>query len=80
MPGTTLLGFLAPCRNSEKPNDPIPKKHLDRWKNGQTLFHRTLLASARGPSRTTAVDWQLKVKDIDCDVGLTKNYCITLSM
>ena len=29
---------------------------------------------------TTAVDWHLKVKDKKCDVGLTKNYCITVSM
>ena len=26
---------------------------------------------------TTAVDWDLKVKDKKGDVGLTKNYCIT---
>ena len=26
------------------------------WKDGQTLFHRTLLATARGPTNSTAVD------------------------
>ena len=50
------------------------------WKNGQTLFHRTLPAAASGPTNTTAVDWHLKVKDIKCNVGLTKNYCLTVSM
>ena len=29
---------------------------------------------------TTAEDWHLKVKNKKCDVGLTKNYCITVSM
>ena len=32
------------------------------------------------PTSTTAVDWHLKVKDIEYDVGLTKNNCITVSM
>ena len=27
---TTSKGFLAPCQNSEKSNDPIPRKHPDR--------------------------------------------------
>ena len=30
-------------------------------KDGQTLFYRTILATARGPTSTTAVDWHLKV-------------------
>ena len=49
-------------------------------KDGQTLFHRTILATTGGPTSTTVVDWHLKVKDIKYDVGLTKNYCITVSM
>ena len=57
----------------------IPRQTAGR-KDGQTLFHRTLLASAGGPTSTTAVDWHLKVKDIRYDAGLTKNYCITVSM
>ena len=44
-------------------------------KDRDTLFHRTLPATAGGPTSTTAVDWHLKIKDI-----LTKNYCITVSM
>ena len=48
--------------------------------NGQTLFHRILLATAVGLTSTTAVDWHLKVKDIEYDVGLTKSCCITVSM
>ena len=42
-------------------------------KDGQTLFHRILLATARGLTSTTAVDWHLKVKDIDYDVCVTKD-------
>ena len=49
-------------------------------KDGQNLFHRVLLATAGGLTSTTAADWNLKGKDIECDVGLTKNYCITVSM
>ena len=49
-------------------------------KDGQTLFHRILPATARGLTSKTAVNWHLKVKDIEYNVGLTKNYCITVSM
>ena len=49
-------------------------------KDGQTLFHRILPATARGLTSTTAVDWHLKVKNKKRDVGLIKNYCITVSM
>ena len=34
------------------------------WKHGKTIFHRTLLTTAGGPTSKTAVDWHLKVKDI----------------
>ena len=50
------------------------------WKDGQTLFHGTLLVTAGGRTSTTAVEWHLKVKNIEYDVGPTKNYCITISM
>ena len=50
------------------------------WKDGETLLHRTLPATAMSLTISTAVDWHLKVKDIDYDVGLTKNYYITVSM
>ena len=43
-------------------------------------IHGTILATARGPTSTTAVDWHLKVKDVECNVSLTKNYCLTASM
>ena len=49
-------------------------------RDGQTLFHRIFLAIARGLTSTTAVDWHLKVKDIEYNIGLTKNYCITVRM
>ena len=34
----------------------------------------------RGLTSTTKVDWHLKIKDIEYDVGLTKNYCIIVSI
>ena len=45
-----------------------------------TLFYRILPATAGGLASTTAVDWHLKVKDMDNNIRLTKNYCITVSM
>ena len=48
-------------------------------KDRQTLFHRILPATARGLTSTTPVDWHLKVEDKKCDVGLIKNYCLTVS-
>ena len=46
----------------------------------QTLFHRILSATAMGLTSKTAVNWHLKVKDIEYNVGLTTGYCITVSM
>ena len=54
------------------------------WKDGrtegQTLFNKTLPATPGDPITTTAVDWHLKVKDIEYNVGLPKTYCVTISM
>ena len=49
-------------------------------KDGQILFHRTLPATSRGLTTAAAVDKHIKVKDIEFDISLTKNYCITVSM
>ena len=49
-------------------------------KDGQTLFHRILPATAIGLTGKNAVTWHLKVKDIEYNVGLTKRYCITASI
>ena len=55
-------GPLTPCRVSEKTNEPIPRKLLDRRtegrKDGQTLIHRTLLAMAGGPKSDFFEQWQ----------------------
>ena len=45
----TIYGPLTACYLLEKTNEPIPRKLTDRWKDGHTLFYRTLLAKARGP-------------------------------
>ena len=52
----------------------------ERMKKGWTLFHKAIPATNGGPTCKTAVDWHLKVKDIDYDVTLLKSYCITVSM
>ena len=45
---TTIYGPVTPCLVSGKTNEPIPRKltgkQMDGWKDGQTLFYRTLLA------------------------------------
>ena len=53
---------------------------MSRGKDGQTTFYKVILTSVGGQTSTTAVAWHLKVKDIEYDVGLTKNNCITVSM
>ena len=55
-------------------------RQMSGGKDGQILFHRILPATARGLTSKTAVNWHLKVKDIEYNVGLTKSYCITVSM
>ena len=47
-------------------------------KDQKTLVHRVLTATAGCLASATAVDWHLKVEDIEYDVCLTKHYCITL--
>ena len=49
-------------------------------KDGQTLYHEILPATARGLASKTAITWHLKVKYIEYNVGLINNYCITVSM
>ena len=49
-------------------------------KDGQNLFHRILPATSRGLTSKTAVHWHLKVKDIEYNVSLTKNNCITVTI
>ena len=49
----TSYGLLAPCQNLEKTYIKIqwkpPDKQKDRWKGGQNLSFRILLATARNP-------------------------------
>ena len=44
----TSYGFVASCQNLEKTNDTFPRRRLDRRKDGQTLFQRSLQADAGG--------------------------------
>ena len=43
-------------------------------------FTESFPATARGLTSTTTVEWLLKVKEIEYNVFLTINYCITVSM
>ena len=43
---TTSFEFVAP--HLVKANDPIPRKYLERWNDGQTLFCRNHRATANG--------------------------------
>ena len=56
-------------------NNPTDSR-VERWTD---LCHGSLLATASGLTSTTAVDWHLKVKDIEYDPGLIKKYCLTVS-
>ena len=66
---TNLYEFLAPCQISEKTNDAIPRKHLDRRmerrtegrKEEQTLFYGTLLATTGGPIKCFSKTSSLKL-------------------
>ena len=53
---TTIYGPVTPCLVSGKTNEPIPRKltgkQMDGWKDGQTLFYRTLLAMTGSPKST----------------------------
>ena len=53
---------------------------MSRDKDGQTLFHRILPATTGGLTSKTAVNWLLKVKDIEYNVCLTKSYGITVNI
>ena len=72
--------ILASWQNQEKSNDQIPRKHSDRCQEGRMDRHRIIPATTRRLTSATAVDWHVKVKNNKCNVGLIKNYCITVSM
>ena len=69
---TTSYGFLAPCQKLEKTNDTILRERLGRQKDRrtkgqkdrQTLFHRTLLATGRGPKRLDYTDMSIIFQSI----------------
>ena len=73
---TTLPKF----RKNEWSNSKKMPRQTAGQKGGQTLFHRANVTAARSPTSTLAVDWHLKIKDIEYNVVPTKNYCFTVSM
>ena len=59
----------------EKFNDPIPRKHPYRCQAARIddPISRIISATAMGLTSKMAVNWHLKVKDIEYNVVLTKN-------
>ena len=53
---------------------------MSERKDGQTLFHWILRTTTWGLTNTYALDWHLKAKDKKYYAGLTKNYCLAVSM
>ena len=79
---TTSYEFLAPCQISVKTYDTIPRKYLDKRmmeerKDGQTLFHWTLPATAVGPETDWYKDTQMDAKNKE--KNLKNQHCL-LSM
>ena len=54
------------CHSKETPGK------MAGWKGRQDLVHRALPVTSRDRNSTKSVDWHLKVKDIECDDGITK--------
>ena len=83
---TTSYGFLTPCQNSEKTHDAIPRKRQDRrtegQKDGQTLCHRIIPATAGVPKRNQIIRFSFEqvalsnvvkaIKDINRNKSSTK--------
>ena len=55
-------------------------RQMSGSKDGQTIFHVIFPATTRGLASKTAVNRHLKVKNIEYNVDLTNNYCITASV
>ena len=53
---TNPYKFVQSCQNLEKTNDPIPRKRQNQWmdrvKDGQALFFKTLPTTAKPPKYT----------------------------
>ena len=75
-----ISGAMTKFREIQWSNFKKTPRQMSGGKDGQILFHRILPATARGLTTKTGVNWHLKVKDIEYNVGLTKSYWITVSM
>ena len=75
-----VSGIMPKLRKIWWSNFKKTPRQMSGGMDGQTLFVRILPATTRGLTSKTAVNWHLEVKDIEYNVGLTKNYCITVSM
>ena len=75
-----ISGAMTKFREIQWSNFKKTPRQMSGGKDGQILFYRILPATTSGLTSKTAVNWHLKVLDIECNVGLTKGYCITVSM
>ena len=69
-----VSGTMPKFREIQWSNLKKTPKQISGGKDGQTLFHRIIPATALGLTSKTAKNWHLKVKDIVHNVGLTKSY------
>ena len=70
---------MAPCKNSEKSKDPNPKNtESDVRQEGWPEHISQAPSSYRQVSnKYSCTRLRFKIQDIEYDVGLTKDYCIT---
>ena len=74
-----VSGTMPKFREIQRPNFKKTPWQVPGGKDGQTLFHRIIPATAMGLTSKTAKNCHLKVKYIEYHVGLTKSYGITVS-
>ena len=76
---TTWWRILASCHNSEKPNDLNPRKQPDwqqDWRMNRSYFMGPFDSYHYGSNKYNCSRLTFETYD----VGLTKNYCMTVSM
>ena len=71
-----VSGIMPTQRKSKSKETP---RQMSGNKDGQNLCHRILPATTMGLRSKTTISWDLKVKDTEYDVAITKNHYIKVS-
>ena len=61
----TVSGIMPNLRETQRSNSKKTPGQAAQQKDGQTIFHRTILAIAGSPTSTNTVPLHLKAKDIE---------------